>query len=256
MKHMRMFAFALIIVALLLVAVVGASTAQGSQLWGVEYFNNLDWISPAQAVVYVPSLYFNWNGNSPAPNVPATNWSMRAAKTEFFYSGTYRFEVLADDDFQFKVDNIIYLDTIGRGQSGKSFTIDLPMTQGNHHMELRYRQYTGNSYFYFRYSYLGGGPATPLPTPEVCLTPNPSASSVKTKYGDYTSCIQNNLHQSKCFVSDGAWDSPNLGSIELEPQIAVWGNCTADSWSTMVLQQCGEPRSVKCSKTEAGWFPG
>jgi len=257
MKRMRIFVFALTIVALLLAVVGGAVLAQSSApMWGVEYFNNLDWISPAAAVVWVPSLYFNWNGAPPAGGVSATNWSMRAARTEFFYSGTYRFEFLADDDFQFRIDNIIYMDTIGRGQSGKSFAIDLPMTQGNHHVEIRYRQYTGNSYFYYRYWLLGSTPPPTQPTPGVCLTPQPSATSVQTKYGNYTPCIQNNQHQSNCFVSDGAWDSPNLGSIQMEPQIAVWGNCTADSWGTMVLEQCGEPRQVKCSKTEAGWFPG
>ncbi len=257
MKNKRVFIFALIIVALLLAVVGGAAVAQSNNtLWGVEYFNNLNWSGAAATVVWVPSLNFNWNGAPPAGNVSPVNWSMRAARTDFFYAGTYRFEILADDDFQFRIDNIIYLDTVGRGQSGKSFTIDIPLTQGNHHVELRYIQYTGNSYFYFRTSLVNGGLVpTPLP-PGVCLTPQPSATSVQTQFGNYNRCIQNNLHQSQCFVSDGRWDSPNFGSIQMEPKIAVWGNCEPDAWGTMVIEQCGQPRTVKCSKTGAGWFPG
>ena len=33
-------------------------------------------------------------------------------------------------------------------------------------------------------------------------------------------------------VSDGAWDSPNLGSIQMEPQIASWNVCPANAVST------------------------
>jgi hypothetical protein len=135
-------------------------------------------------------------------------------------------------------------------------TLDLPMRQGNHHVELRFREFTGNAYFYFRYSYLKGN-QTPPPgpsTPTVCPTPFPSASSVQTQFGNYTPCIQQGIHQSNCFVSDGAWNSPNLGSIEMEPQIVIWGNCTPDTITNMVLQACTDPRPAKCSKTGAGWF--
>jgi hypothetical protein len=80
---------------------------------------------------------------------------------------------------------------------------------------------------------------------------------VQTKYGDYTPCIQQNIHQKNCFQSDGAWDSPNMGSIEMEPQITVWGNCTADQ-TTQFRVSCDPQiplQNFKCSKTEAGWFP-
>jgi hypothetical protein len=254
MKRIRIILFALLLGALLLAAIGGAG-AQTSSTWGVEYWPNLDWSGAAGAVIWVPSLNFNWAGNSPAPGIPPTNWSMRAARTVYFYSGTYRFEVLADDEVQFRIDNVIYLDTINKGQSGKSFTIDIPMTQGNHHMEVWYRQYTGDSYLYTRATLLGSSGAPPPPsTPAVCAVPQ-SATSVQTQFGDYTPCIEQNIHQSNCFVSDGAWDSPNLGSIQMEPQIVVWGNCTPDSVTTMVLFQCQEPQSATCSKTGAGWFP-
>ena len=87
----------------------------------------------------------------------------------------------------------------------------------------------------------------------------PSQSSVQTQFGDYTPCIQQGIHQSNCFQSDGAWNSPNLGSIQLEPQIQVWMNCEpADSDKTWVTDNRTNPvttRSYRCSKTLAGYFP-
>jgi hypothetical protein len=77
---------------------------------------------------------------------------------------------------------------------------------------------------------------------------------VQTIYGDFTPCIQQNLHQSNCFQSTGAWDAPNLGSIQMEPQVLIWGNCTADN---IVTQQVyvGQPaQQTKCSKSLAGFY--
>src|SRR5690606_756129 len=92
-----------------------------------------------------------------------------------------------------------------------------------------------------------------VPTPVVPATPTPSSeAALITRYGDFTRCIQQGLHQARCFQSTGQWDSPNLGSIETEPQIVVWGHCTADQVTMMPLFEGGEPQAVKCSKTEAG----
>jgi hypothetical protein len=256
MKRIRIVLFAMLVTALLLAAIGGAG-AQSNTNWGVEYFPNTSWSAPAATVVWVPSLLFNWGGNPPASGMPAANWTLRAARTQFYYQGTYRFEVLADDEVQVRIDNVIRIDTINRGMSGKSVVMDIPMTQGNHHVEVWYRQFTADSYLYVRETLLGGPNPTPPPpaTPGTCPMPPASATSVQTQFGNYTPCIQQNIHQSNCFVSDGAWDSPNLGSIQMEPQIVIWGNCTPDQQTTMVLQQCTDPAPAKCSKTGAGWYP-
>ena len=69
---------------------------------------------------------------------PTDNWTMRATSTGYFYSGVYRFSILADDEVVLTVDNVIYLDTRGKGQSGKTQIADIPMTQGNHNMQRRF----------------------------------------------------------------------------------------------------------------------
>ena len=93
---------------------------------------------------------------------------------------------------------------------------------------VQYRQYTGVAYVYLNWAYVnpgrrlhlhpaacphaGGTPAPPPPRP----TPTPAcdpawscscpmqATSVTTQYGDYTPCIQQDLHQAACFQSNGA----------------------------------------------------
>jgi hypothetical protein len=45
-----------------------------------------------------------------------------------------------------------------------------------------------------------------------------------------------------------------MGSIQMEPQIQVWGNCTPDQHQCMQLACNQEPVEATCSKTAAGWF--
>jgi hypothetical protein len=69
-----------------------------------------------------------------------------------------------------------------------------------------------------------------------------------TGYGNYARCQQFGLHQANCFVPDAS-NSPNLGSIQMEPGIQIWGNCTPGQ----TMSQNGT--NYQCSKTGAGWFP-
>jgi hypothetical protein len=60
--------------------------------------------------------------------------------------------------------------------------------------------------------------------------------------------------EENCFVSDGDRDLLNLGSIHMEPQIAIRNICAADTTNTF-LNANGEPQRFTCSRTLAGWFP-
>jgi hypothetical protein len=72
--------------------------------------------------------------------------------------------------------------------------------------------------------------------------------SLTTPYGDYTRCEALGLHQANCFAPDPS-NSPNLGSIQMEPQIQIWGNCTVGQ-----TMNDSQGRVLQCSKTGAGWF--
>ena len=146
-----------------------------------------------------------------------------------------------------------YADTRGLGLAGKPFTIDIPLTQNTHFVQVDYRQYTGPAYIYVNWFFVKDGNVPP-PPPAGPQEPFPPPSSLVTDFGDYTSCAQQQIHQSNCFVSNGAWDAPNLGSIQMEPQIVRWERCTPDTVQTMQLYVNREAQSAACSKTQAGWF--
>jgi hypothetical protein len=253
MKHILLTAA---VVVICLAALAAPALAQSGNTWTINYYNNTDWAGYPVMTQYSPYISFNWGYGSPSPAVPADNFTARMTTDAFFYAGTYQFSAVADDEIAVLVDGITYLDTRGKGQSGKSFVFNVPMTwQGNHRVEVLYREFTVSAYVYLSWLYLNSG-AQPTPPPTTSPYPPvpPSAKSVVTKFGDYTPCLQQNIHQANCFVSDGAWDSPNLGSIQMEAQITSWNTCVADT-TEMYTNPQGQPQSYNCSKTLAGWFP-
>ena len=232
------------------------ATAQSGNQWRVDYYANTNWSGAPVYTQFANVINFNWGTGSPGPGVPADNFTALMTSNAYFYAGTYRFTILADDEVRLTVNGITIFDSTGAGLSGKTFVVDVPLAEGNSFVQADYREFTGSAYVSIDWQYLKDGtPTTPTTPPPPS---NPSQSSVQTKYGDYTPCIQQGLHQSKCFQSDGAWDSPNLGSIEMEPQIQIWENCNANEVKNFVTDPNTNPpteRAFRCSKTEAGWFP-
>lgn len=252
--------------ALCLVPLAGGAapaTAQSGNTWNAAYFNNPDWAGNPVLTQWAPFVSFNWGFGSPGAGVPVDFFTARFTTDAFFYAGNYTFTATADDEVVLIVDGVTYLDTRNAGRSGKTFTINVPIAfQGSHRVEVWFREYTQAAYIFINWVFGSGGtppPPPPTPTPPPANNCRPqSSTSVQTQFGDYTPCIQQNIHQKNCFQSNGAWDAPNMGSIEMEPQIQVWRNCTADSTTTFPVS-CDPnvpQQSFKCSKTEAGFFPG
>jgi len=266
---------------LLVVTAIQPLLAQSGNTWYVQYFANPNW-SPGPAMTMNSSyIDFNWGTVPPGPGMPNTNWTAIFSSSAYFYAGSYLFGALADDEISLQIDGVTYINTIGAGMSGKTVQIAVPLSAGYHNLYVMYRQYTGGAYCYLNWAYMPPGgtpvypplpvppppqPGQPIPTPLPGPTPTPacnpgyactcpvSATSVQTQYGDYTPCIQQNLQQAACFQSDGQWDSPDVGSIETEPQIQVWGVCTPGAIQTMQLACNQAPVQAVCSKTAAGWF--
>ena len=264
------YLLAVLALALTLLPAAASVQAQSGNQWRMDFFNNPDWEGGPSLTQFATLINFNWGLGSPAPNVPVDNFTGRFTTDAWFYAGVYRFNILADDEFRLLIDGTVVFDTIGRGQSGKQQVFDVGIAQGTRRVQVDYRELTQNAYIFVDWQYVKDGVVAPpvnpppaLPAPPTGSTPwsqvPPSQSSVQTQFGDYTPCIQQGIHQSNCFQSDGAWNSPNLGSIQLEPQIQVWMNCEpADSDKTWVTDNRTNPvttRSYRCSKTLAGYFP-
>jgi hypothetical protein len=254
--RLPLYTISLTLLVCLLMAPAPAQAQSGNQ-WRVDFYPNLDWAGAPVYTQYSALADFNWGQGSPGPNMPNQNYTARMTTDAYFYAGTYRFTILADDEIRFSINNALYFDTIGQGQSGKAFSIDIPMSQGMSRILLDYRQYSGPGYIHFYWEYVKPDPSYPVYTPPSQSAPPPvsSATSLATQFGDYTLCIRQGLHQSNCFQSNGQWNSPNLGSIQMEPQIVIWQQCQADTEKTQRLYADRDPQLSKCSKTEAGWFP-
>lgn len=243
-----------------------AVQAQSGNTWTINYWPNPSWQGYSPSSQQVGVLAFNWNGNPPVSGMPATNWTATANTSAWFNAGTYQFSTQADDEVTLVINGTTWVNTVNQGQSGKTQFVTVNMPNGWANIRVDYRQFTGNSYLYVNWTWQGGGPTpvpptnpTPTPVPGGNPAPGtvvmPSATSVQTIYGDYTPCIQQNIHQSNCFVSNGAWNAPNAGSIAMEPQILIWGNCVGDTVQNVQIYVNTPPQSAACSKTEAGWFP-
>ena len=263
----RLFIIAILALLVLLPLAAQAPTpaaAQSGNTWTANYFNNPNWSGNPVLVQFVPFVSFNWGYGSPGAGVPVDNFTARFDTSAFFYAGAYTFTTQADDEVALLVDGVTLIDTRGAGQSGKTQTVTWSMWQGNHQVTVFYREFTQMAFVNVNWWFQKPGGGTP---PPVQPTPPPppsgncaptSATSVQTQFGNYTPCIQQNIHQVNCFVSDGQWNSPNSGSIQTEPQIQIWRVCTPDSWATFPVScdPAVPQQNYKCSKTGAGFFPG
>ena len=153
------------LVAVCLAALAAPALAQSGNTWTINYYNNTDWAGYPVMTQYSPYISFNWGTGSPSPAVPADNFTARMTTDAFFYAGTYQFSAVADDEIAVIIDGVTYLDTRGQAQSGKSFAFNVSMWQGNHRIEVLYREFTVDAYVYLNWLYLSGETTPPPPPP-------------------------------------------------------------------------------------------
>ena len=252
----RLILIAVLLATVATLAVSGApATAQSGNTWRLDSFNNPNWSGAPVDTQFASFASFDWGYGSPSPWVPVDNFSVRFTTDAFFYAGSYNFSVVADDEFVMLVNGQPVFDTRGRALSGKPQNFSLWMNQGTQRVEVLYREFTLAAYIFVNWWPAGQGQPPPPPVQNVPPLPA-SQDTITTPFGNYTPCRQQGIHQSNCFVSDGQWNSPNLGSIQMEPQIQSWVNCSpADEQRNFFVDPQNPSRRFKCSKTLAGWFP-
>jgi len=266
---MKKVVVATCIVALFIAAAIGIPAlspsvqAQSGNIWQINFWPNPSWQGYSPFSMQSGVLAFNWGTGAPMPGMPADNFTARATTSAWFSAGTYQFSVQADDEVTLVINGTTWVNTINQGQSGKTQWVNVNLPDGWANIRVDFREFTGNAYLFVDWRMISTpipGPAptavpNPGPAPAPGTVPVPSATSVQTAFGNYTPCIQQNIHQQNCFVSNGSWDAPNAGSIGMEPQILIWGNCAADTVQSMQVFQNTPPQSAACSRTQAGWFP-
>jgi beta-glucosidase len=120
-------------------------SGSGQGLLG-EYFTNMT-LSGSPVLTRVDSqINFDWNGQSPGPGVPATQWSARWTGTLTPpVSGTYTFSLTSDDGSRLYINNQLLIDN-WRDQATTTETASIQLTAGQPYaIRVEYYQNGGAS---------------------------------------------------------------------------------------------------------------
>lgn len=109
--------------------------------WKGEYFNNPNLSGGPVFVRNDHDINFNWGPHAPGPGVPADNFSARWTRNLNFRAGTYGFRVLVDDGARLWVNDKLVIDRWRTGPP-KSYTAEINLTEGTHHLRLEYFDHT------------------------------------------------------------------------------------------------------------------
>ena len=128
--------------------------------WRGEYFASVNPYGQPALIRNDNAIDFNWGSGSPAPGLPADNFSARWSRKVDFDTATYRFYVTVDDGARVWVDGQIVLDEWRDGGVREVYA-DYPLAQGTHLMQVDFYEHTGEAQMKVRWERL-----TPLPIPD------------------------------------------------------------------------------------------
>lgn len=146
--------------------------AQSGITWTAQYFNN-EYLQDAPVLTRTEaSASLNWGGGSPGNGVSNDHFSARLATDAWFDAGTYRFFILADDGVKlwidFPPDQRPTINTYDTPAAGTTLSADVTLSGGWHHIQVDFREITGDAYLYVNWANAAtnpGGPNFPAPAP-------------------------------------------------------------------------------------------
>jgi hypothetical protein len=95
--------------------------------WKGEYFANPHLAGPPAMVRDDPDIVFDWEDRSPAPSLPADNFSVRWTRERQVTPGWYRFTFWTDDGVRFWVDDELVLDEWHQSWD-QTYQVDVPLS--------------------------------------------------------------------------------------------------------------------------------
>jgi len=122
--------------------------------WRGEYFTNPNLQGAPALARNDSSIDFDWGSGSPAPGLPADNFSARWSRTLPFADGRYRFTVQVDDGARLWLDGRLLIDQWGEG-SARTFTAESDLAAGNHTARLEYLELGGGALVKLTWQRLG-----------------------------------------------------------------------------------------------------
>jgi PA14 domain/Bacterial SH3 domain len=141
--------------------------------WRGHYFNNRDLSGSPVLARDEKAINYDWGGGSPSDEVDSDDFSARWTRTVYLNEGIYRFSATMDDGMRVFVDGALVIDE-WRDSQVRTVEIDLPMTAGDHDLEVQYYEAGGQAIAMFSYGPASGPPDTPYDRWEGRYFNNPS----------------------------------------------------------------------------------
>ena len=166
-----------LIMALLVAAALGFSALQPAQAqagvsWNASFYNNLYLLGNPVLQRVDNAIAFNWGTGSPGPGVNSDNFSARWGADVSLPGGTYRFFAQADDAVRITVNfSQVVIDTFERPAVGQIVSGDITIPGGSTHIQVDYREVTGDAYIFVSWANAATNPTAPnFPAP---VSPQP-----------------------------------------------------------------------------------
>lgn len=155
-------------------AQVGTFVGSG---WTGTYYSDVNFTTVAFTRTEANGISFSFAQGSPGTGVPADNFSIRWTSSQNFpTTGTYRFNLLRDEDAQLIVNGQTIIPFVG-GIGNTSYSFDLFLNAGTYPIQLDYREFTGNALVQLTWQLVGttgGTPGTVGPTATFTRTALPA----------------------------------------------------------------------------------
>ncbi len=135
------------------------SSPPPASTYTAEYFNNKN-LSGAPALVRgEAAINHNWGLGSPAPQVPADNFSARWTANLTLTPGRYRFTTTNDDGVRLWVNNQLIIDA-WFDQPARTYTAEYDVPSGPFSVRLEYYENTNLAEMRFSFAQVSGQPGT------------------------------------------------------------------------------------------------
>lgn len=129
---------------------------EGFPEWKGEYFANRTLAGQPALVRNDQRIDFNWGAGSPAPSLPADNFSVRWTRQLHFAAGHYRFSTDVDDGVRLWVDDRLLIDRWHDGTATDSAEIYL--AEGQHRIRMEMYERSGGAMARLRWTQQEGFP--------------------------------------------------------------------------------------------------
>jgi len=198
--------------------------------WCAWYWLNRT-LSGTPAVIQLEGDPINhaWNGSSPFPAFPSTNFSARFTRQAAFDCGTYRFHVFADDGVRLYIDDVLQPQfDQWHDPSAAHYYGDIVLTSGTHNLRVEYYQaagWDGLQVDWAKTSDVGPSCATATPT----ATPTTTATATPTDTATSTPTPMPSLDGTQVTVpANQAWtdtgiQAPSYPATGFSYRMTAWG---------------------------------